>query len=61
MQQIDLSYNRLVHIPSGTFKNMAKSLKWINLEENQLHQLPNALQPLRSLEMLNMNGNKLTV
>ncbi|EFO25703.1 leucine Rich Repeat family protein [Loa loa] len=61
MQQIDLSYNRIVHIPVGTFKNMAKSLKWINLEENQLHQLPNALQPLRTLEILNMNGNKLTV
>ncbi|VBB28104.1 unnamed protein product [Acanthocheilonema viteae] len=61
MRQIDLSYNRLVHIPAGTFKNMAKSLKWMNLEENQLHQLPNALQPLRTLEILNMNGNKLIV
>ncbi|OZC06751.1 hypothetical protein X798_06255 [Onchocerca flexuosa] len=61
MRQIDLSYNKIVHIPTDTFKNMAKSLKWMNLEENQLHQLPNALQPLRSLEILNMNGNKLTV
>uniref|UniRef100_A0A915PH04 Chaoptin n=1 Tax=Setaria digitata TaxID=48799 RepID=A0A915PH04_9BILA len=60
MRQIDLSYNRIVHIPAGTFKNVAKSLRWMNLEENQLHQLPNALQPLRTLEILNMNGNKLT-
>ncbi|MCP9260122.1 Leucine Rich Repeat family protein [Dirofilaria immitis] len=61
MRQIDLSYNQIVHIPAGTFKNMAKSLKWMNIEENQLHQLPNALQPLRTLEILNLNGNKLTV
>lgn len=61
MRQIDLSYNRIVHIPAGTFKNVAKSLKWLNLEENQLHQLPNALQPLQTLEVLNMNGNKLTM
>uniref|UniRef100_A0A0R3QR91 Chaoptin n=1 Tax=Brugia timori TaxID=42155 RepID=A0A0R3QR91_9BILA len=61
IRQIDLSYNRIVlRIPVDTFKNVAKSLKWINLEENQLHQLPNALQPLRTLEILNMNGNKLT-
>lgn len=59
MRQIDLSYNRIVHIPGGTFKNVAKSLKWMNLEENQLHQLPTALQPLRTLEILNINGNKL--
>ncbi|CAG9531848.1 unnamed protein product [Cercopithifilaria johnstoni] len=61
IRQIDLSYNRIVHIPAATFKNMAKSLKWMNLEENQLHQLPNALQPLRTLEILNMNGNRLTI
>ncbi|VDM07257.1 unnamed protein product [Wuchereria bancrofti] len=60
IRQIDLSYNRIVRIPADAFKNMAKSLKWINLEENQFHQLPNALQPLRTLEILNMNGNKLT-
>ncbi|VDN01367.1 unnamed protein product [Thelazia callipaeda] len=60
MRQIDLSYNKIAHIPTGTFKNIAKSLRWMNLEENQLHQLPNALQPLRTLETLNLNGNKLT-
>ncbi|VDN17277.1 unnamed protein product [Gongylonema pulchrum] len=50
MRQIDLSYNRIVHIPAGTFKNVAKSLQWMNLEENQLHQLPSAIQQLRTLD-----------
>lgn len=60
MRQIDLSYNKIVHMAAGTLNNVAKSLRRLNLEENQFHTLPIALQALRSLEYLNMNGNKLT-
>ncbi|VDN18285.1 unnamed protein product [Gongylonema pulchrum] len=54
MRQIDLSYNRIVHIPAGTFKNVAKSLQWMNLEENQLHQLPSAIQQLDNNTISNL-------
>uniref|UniRef100_A0A0M3IJQ0 Chaoptin n=1 Tax=Ascaris lumbricoides TaxID=6252 RepID=A0A0M3IJQ0_ASCLU len=59
LRQLDLSYNKIVHIPAGTFTNVAKSMQRLNLEENQLHTLPAALQQLRTLEYLNMNSNKL--
>lgn len=56
---MDLSYNRIVNIPKNTFSRVAKSLKKLNLEENELHAVPMALKYLVSLEILNMNGNKL--
>uniref|UniRef100_A0A915B1N2 Chaoptin n=2 Tax=Parascaris univalens TaxID=6257 RepID=A0A915B1N2_PARUN len=59
LRQLDLSYNKIVHIPAGTFTNVAKSMQRLNLEENQLHTLPAALQQLRTLEYLNLNSNKL--
>ncbi|VDL77506.1 unnamed protein product [Nippostrongylus brasiliensis] len=60
VKALDLSYNSLAYIARGTFKNLAKNLERINLEENIFHALPMALSDLRNLTHLNMNGNKLT-
>lgn len=59
MNELDLSYNSIVHIPIKTFEYQAKSLKKLNLEENDLHTLPSALRILYALQVLNMNSNKL--
>ncbi len=59
MKQLDLSYNSLVQIPADALLNVAKSLRDLNLEENDLHKIPLAIQPLRVIEKLNINNNKL--
>lgn len=60
LSELDLSYNSLVHLPQDTFTPFAKSLKTLNLEENDLHALPLALKQLKTVEKLNLNSNKLT-
>ncbi|VDO68330.1 unnamed protein product [Heligmosomoides polygyrus] len=60
VKALDLSYNNLAYIARGTFKNLAKNLERLNLEENIFHVVPAALSDLRNLTHLNMNGNKLT-
>lgn len=60
LQELDLSYNQIVHIPKATFSTMAKTLKKLNLEENELHAVPMALKHLIALDTLNLNSNKLT-
>ncbi|KAH7718050.1 leucine Rich Repeat family protein, partial [Aphelenchoides avenae] len=60
LMDLDLSYNSLVHIPQETFTPFAKSLKSLNMEENDLHALPVALKQLKAMEKLNVNSNKLT-
>ncbi|KAK5971924.1 hypothetical protein GCK32_015935 [Trichostrongylus colubriformis] len=57
---LDLSFNTLAYIARGTFKNLAKNLERLNIEENIFHAVPAALGDLRNLTHLSMNGNKLT-
>ncbi|CAI4226387.1 unnamed protein product [Auanema sp. JU1783] len=59
IRNLDLSYNQIAYIPHGTFKNFAKNMEKLNLEENIIHTLPDALRDLHSLSHLNLNGNKL--
>ncbi|VDP12477.1 unnamed protein product [Soboliphyme baturini] len=59
MQSLDLSYNRLQFIPVNSLFGVADSLKHLNLEENQLTTLPEALMALKVLESLNLKWNKL--
>lgn len=54
-----MAYNSLVHIPINAFLWFGESIKRLNLEENHLSQIPMALRQLNSLEVLNLNGNKL--
>ncbi|XGW09434.1 hypothetical protein V3C99_011606, partial [Haemonchus contortus] len=60
VKALDLSYNSLAYIARGTFKNLAKNLERLNIEENIFHAVPAALSDLRNLTHLSMNGNKLT-
>ncbi|KJH45863.1 leucine Rich repeat-containing domain protein [Dictyocaulus viviparus] len=60
VKSLDLSHNTIAYMKRGMFKNLAKNLRQLNLEENIFHALPEALSDLQNLTHLNLNGNKIT-
>ncbi|KAK6035961.1 leucine Rich repeat-containing domain protein [Cooperia oncophora] len=53
VKTLDLSYNTLAYIARGTFKNLAKNLERLNLEENIFHAIPAALRSKNGTHLAN--------
>lgn len=56
---LDLSYNFISNIAENTFAKFESNLKNLNLEENNLINVPQAIIKLSALQILNMNNNQL--
>ncbi|GMR36734.1 hypothetical protein PMAYCL1PPCAC_06929 [Pristionchus mayeri] len=60
VKELNLSHNRVTSLGRGTFENIGKALKTLNLGWNEMHTVPEALADLRVLQVLRLDGNKLS-
>ena len=57
--RLDLSENLITKLARDTFNGLGDSLKYLDLSSNLLEQIDFAFLPLKSLEQLNLRGNRL--
>ncbi|GMT16674.1 hypothetical protein PFISCL1PPCAC_7971, partial [Pristionchus fissidentatus] len=60
VKDLSLAHNRITALGRGTFENVGKALKSLNLGWNDMHTVPEALADLRVLQVLKMDGNKMS-
>ncbi|KRX01511.1 hypothetical protein PPERSA_01414 [Pseudocohnilembus persalinus] len=56
LKNLDLSFNRLIP-PAIEMLSVIENLKYLNLENNELRELPEDMSKFQSLEDLNLNNN----
>ncbi|CAD5211200.1 unnamed protein product [Bursaphelenchus okinawaensis] len=60
LEKISLAFNHIESLPPNTFFDLNKTLRKLNMAYNELTRIPEALKTLVSLEVLELNNNKIT-